>query len=203
MLDPITRIPFFMFQDREAGIDADASKEKGYEVPRIVTFILVTPHGHHGDPMEFIATEFIDRKIREAKSGMYNMVWAQEFKAALDAYKEGKALPRSGTPLATWERILKSRREGLSMRFPTVEDLAAVPDSSLGDIGLDGRVLRDLARGDIQAKKDLSPIVRELADAKEDNRRLQEQVDKLMQRMEKMEDDKPKRGRPSRELETT
>ena len=50
MLDPITRIPFFMFQDREAGIDADASKEKGYEVPRIVTFILVTPHGHHGDP---------------------------------------------------------------------------------------------------------------------------------------------------------
>ena len=100
-----------------------------------------------------------------------------------------------------WERILKTRRTQLAMRFPTVEDLAAVPDSTLGDIGLDGRVLRDMARLDIQAKKDLSPVVKELADANETIRRQQDQLDKLTNRLDALEssDDAPRRGRPRKE----
>lgn len=198
--DPMSRVPFFMFQDREHGIDADASAEHGYDVPRMVTFILVAPHGHKGDPIEFFADEFIERKTKEARDGRYDMAWVKEFKAGLELHREGKEIPRNGTPLITWERILKSRREQLARRFPTIEDLAAVPDSSLGEIGLDGRVLRDLARGDIQAKKDLSPLVKELADTKEENRRLQEQLTALSARMAAIEEDKPRRGRPRAEL---
>ena len=199
--DPMSRVPFFFFQDREHGADAEASKEKGYEVPKLVTFILITPHGHKGDPLEFMAEEFIERKAREARESRYDPAWVTEFKAGLAAHREGKEIPRHGTPLITWERILKTRREQLVRRYPTVEDLAAVPDSSLGDVGLDGRVLRDMARGDIKAKTDLSPVVKELADANEKNRQLQEQVNKLMLRMEALEnddDDKPKRGRPAK-----
>lgn len=198
--DPISRVPFFLFVDREAGIDPIASREAGYDVPRMMTFILITPHGHKGDPMEFFAEEFIERKKREVKEGRYDPVWVDEFKRGLEAYREGRTLPRSGTPMLTWERILKSRREQLAQRFPTVEDLAAVPDGSVQDIGMDGRVLRDKARADIQAKKDLSPVVQELADAKEDNRRLSEQLAKLTARLDAMEllDDKPKRGRPAK-----
>src|SRR4051812_34619896 len=173
---PEERVPFFFFQDREHGVDADASKEKGYDVPKMVTFILITPHGHRGDPIEFFAEEFIERKYKEAREGRYDNNWVQEFKAGLAAYRDGKELPRNGLPLITWERITKARREQLVKRFPTIEDLAAVPDSSLGDIGLDGRVLRDMAKGDIQAKKDLSPVVKELADSKETIRQLQEQM---------------------------
>lgn len=191
--DQLSRVPFFMFQNREHGADPEASKEAGYEVPRIVTFILITPHGHRGDPIEFFADEFIERKGREAKDGRYDHNWVSEFKAGLASFREGKEIPRHGTPLITWERILKSRRDSLVTRFPTVEDLAAVPDSSLGEIGLDGRVLRDMAKADIQAKKDLSPVVKELAETKEDNRRLQERLDTLTARLDAMEKDKPKR----------
>jgi hypothetical protein len=197
--DPMSRVPFFMFQDREHGIDAAASAERGYEVPRLMTFILISPHGHKGDPIEFFADDFIARKEKEAREGRYDMEWVKEFRKGLELHREGKEIPRNGTPLITWERILKSRREQLARRFPTVEDLAAVPDSSLGEIGLDGRVLRDMAKADIQAKKDLSPVVKELADTKEENRRLQEQLAALTARMDAMEEDKPKRGRPRAE----
>lgn len=199
MADP--RIPYFFFQEREHGVDQAASKELGYEVPKMQTFLLITPHGHKGDPMEFFADEFIERKGKEAREGRYDHSWVSEFKAGLAAHREGRELPRSGTPTLTWERILKSRREALVRRFPTLEDLAAVPDSSLGDIGMDGRVLRDMAKADIQAKKDLSPVVKELADAKEENRRLSELVAKLSARMDALDSDdeeKPRRGRKAK-----
>jgi hypothetical protein len=200
--DPMSRVPFFMFVDREHGADPEKSKEAGYEVPKLVTFILITPHGHKGDPIEFFADEFIERKGKEAKEGRYDHAWVAEFKAGLAAYRDGRSIPRHGTPLITWERILKTRREQLASKYPTVEDLAAVPDSTIGEIGLDGRVLRDMAKADIQAKKDLSPVVKELADAKEDNRRLQEQIAALSKRLDAMDEDKPKRRNKS-DLETS
>lgn len=199
--DPMSRVPYFFFKDREHGLDPEKTKELGYEVPRLVTFILVTPHGHRGDPMEFIADEFIERKGKEAKDGRYDHSWVAEFKAGLAAHKEGNTIPRHGMPTLTWERILKSRREQLAIRFPTVEDLAAVPDSNIGEIGLDGRVIRDLAKGDVQAKKDLAPVVKELADANETIRRQQVQLDKLTSRLDALEanEDAPRRGRPRKE----
>lgn len=190
------RIPYFDFIQREHGVDADKSAEAGYEVPRIVTFIRITPHGHKGDPMEFFAEDFIERKGLEAKAGRYDHSWVARFKEGLAEFREGRELPREGTPLLTWERILKSRREQLAARFPTLEDLAACPDSNLGEIGLDGRVLRDMAKAELQAKKDLEPVVRELAVAKEENRQLRQQLDRLAARLDALEDDKPKRGRP-------
>lgn len=191
------RVPFFMFQDREHGIDAEATKKLGYDVPKVVTFILISPHGHRGDPIEFFADEFIERKGKEAKNGMYDHEWVSEFKQGLALFREGKSIPRNGTPVITWERILKSRREQLAARYPTLEDLASVPDDALGNIGLDGRVLRDMAKADVQAKKDLSPVVKELADTKEENRRLQEQILTLSARLDALEsEDKPRRGRP-------
>ena len=197
--NPLERVPYFAFVDREHGENAEASKEAGYAVPKMVTFILITPHGHRGDPMEFFADEFLERKAKEAREGRYDHQWVQEFKQGLANHREGKEIPRHGTPLITWERILKSRREQLVKTFPTIEDLAATPDSNLGTIGLDGRVLRDMAKADIQAKKDLSPVVKELAETKEENRRLQEQIEKLIRRMDALDEDKHKRGRPLKE----
>lgn len=193
MQNPLSRVPFFRFETREHGADPEASKEKGYEVPKMVTFIIVLPHGSKGDGIEFIADDFIARKEKEAREGRYDPSWVAEYKKGLDAFREGKAIPRSGTPLITWERILKSRREQLAPMFPTVEDLAAVPDSTLGQIGLDGRVLRDMAAADIQAKKDLSPVVKELADTKEENRRQAELIEKLTKRLDALEEEKPRK----------
>lgn len=190
------RIPYFDFIQREHGVDAEQSAAAGYEVPKLITFIRITPHGHRGDPMEFFADDFVERKGKEAREGRYDHAWVAQFKNALAEYRAGRELPREGTPLMTWERILKSRREQLAAKFPTLEDLAACPDSTLGEIGLDGRVLRDMAKAELQAKKDLEPVVRELAIAKEENRQLRDQLERLAARLDALEDDKPKRGRP-------
>jgi hypothetical protein len=192
MADPMSRVPYFFFVDREHGANAEASAKAGYEVPNMVTFILITPHGHKGDPMEFMADDFIARKGEEARKGSYDPSWVAEFKTGLAAFRDGKEIPREGTPLITWERILKSRREVLARRFPTVEDLAAVPDSAVSDIGMDGRVLRDMAKADIQAKKDLSPVVRELANANETMRQQAELIESLTKRLDALEA-KPKK----------
>jgi uncharacterized coiled-coil protein SlyX len=180
------RIPYYSFYDVEMGEDFEKSKQLGYAVPRMVTMIKILPHGQRGE-IEFIADEYIARKEVEAQKGSFDKSWVQEFKHGLEEYRNGRSAPRSGTPLITYERILKSRRETLAKMFPTVEDLAAVPDSDLGSIGLDGRVIRDMARLDIQAKKDMSPIVHELADANETIRRQQDQIDRMTARLEKLE----------------
>jgi len=190
-----SRVPFFFFQDREHGVDAAESQRLGYEVPKVVTFIMVTPHGHKGDPMEFVADDFIARKDLEARAGRYDREWVKEFREGLALYREGREIPRHGTPLITWERILKSRRETLRVRFPTVEDLAATPDSSLSEIGMDGRVLRDMARADIQSKESLAPVVKQLADANETNRQLQDRLDQVTARLAALESEaEPRRG---------
>lgn len=176
------RIPFFTFKEIEFGVDAEQSRVKGYDVPMIKTFILITPHGHKGDPMEFVAQEFIERKEKQCREGTYQRQWVDEFKNGLESYRAGREIPRHGMYLMNWERILKRRREDLVTKFPTVEDLAAVPDSGLGEIGLDGRVLRDLARTEVQARVGLEPIVKELAETKEENRRLQEQMTSLLEK---------------------
>lgn len=185
--DASNRVPYFFFTERENGEDVERSKELGYAVPKMVTMIHILPHGSKGDPIEFYADEFIARKEVEARKGMYSAEWVREFKRGIESHREGTEIPRSGTPLITYERLLKSRRTELAKRFPTVEDLAAVPDSALNEIGLDGRVIRDLARADIQAKKDLSPVVKELAEANEMVRRQESIIEALEKRLEALE----------------
>jgi hypothetical protein len=193
LLEQESRVPYFFFTNEESGEDKEASEKLGYPVPKIVTYINVIPHGSKGATSVFIADEYIARKSKEAHEKRYDPKWVKEYKDGLALFLEGKAVPRNGTPLISYERIAKARREALAVQFPTVEDLAAVPDSSLGDIGLDGRVIRDLARGDIQAKKDLSPVVRELADANETIRRQEEQITKLSARLDVLEEVKTRK----------
>jgi ubiquinone biosynthesis protein UbiJ len=52
-----------------------------------------------------------------------------------------------------------------------------------------------MAKAELQAKKDLEPVVRELAVAKEENRQLRDQLERLAARLDALEDDKPKRHR--------
>ena len=184
---PVERVPYFTFEIREIGEDAEASKEKGYPVPKVIPFILITPHGHRGEPMEFAAEEFITRKEREAASGIYDPSWVKDFKAGFEAFLEGRVIPRDGIPTITWERLAKKRREQLAKLFPTLEDIAAVPDASITQlIGLDGRVIRDLALGDIQSRKTLEPVVAELAEMKETNRRLEDRNASLEEQIKQL-----------------
>ena len=189
------QVPPFNFSQREHGIDPEATAREGYEVPRLVTFIEILPHGQR-DPISFEAIPWLANKSREAADGRYNPQWVATFKNGYDEYLKGNEIPATGSPLILWERILKTRREALKGQFPTVEDLAACPDSNLGLIGLDGRYLRDIARADVQARKSMEPIVLELAATNEENRQLKERMDTLVRRLEALEAaGQTKRGR--------
>jgi hypothetical protein len=181
------RVPAFYFGPVEVGEDRAKSEELGYAVPKVETMIFIVPFDHKGDPLTFEANSFIARKKVEARDGRYDPSWVSEFERGFKEYNEGREVQRSGTPLFSFEKILKSRRMQLSKQFPTVEDLAAVPDSGLGLIGLDGRVLRDLARAEIQAKANLAPVVEELATANETIRKQEEMISRLEERLSALE----------------
>jgi hypothetical protein len=172
------RPPFVRFEDREVGIDPDASKEAGRQIPIMKALALVTPHGSK-DVVEKYAEQWLDEIAAKALRGDYPLEWSNLFRAQYDAWRKGNELPRTGTPILTWQMIaIKEQRTRLiALGITTVEDLAAVPDGGLGTVGLDGRYLRDLARGWLAEAKELGASAKEVADLKAENLRLSEKAE--------------------------
>lgn len=119
-------------------------------------------HGDKFSVTEKIADEWLAHIHTEALQGRYDATWVAQFKMEYEAFLKGNELPREGTPVRTWGAITREQGTRLiGMNITTVEDLAAMPDSGLGNLGLDGRYLRDLAKstleqaggGAVQAKK--------------------------------------------------
>ncbi len=134
------RIPFFSFKNKPYGEEM----RDGVPVDKIVTFIHIITHSRA--EVEEIADDFIAKKRNDAKNGRYEMSWVEEFAKGLAEFRQGREIPREGTPTITWRGLAESRREQLALTLPTLEDIAAVPDSSLGDLlGIGGREIRDKA----------------------------------------------------------
>jgi hypothetical protein len=189
------RPPFVRFDQAEFGVDPEASAKLGHDVPRMIHMAYITPHGSK-DVFEQPAEAWLTKIMAKAKQGDYKLEWARHFRAAFDEYLKGSELPREGTPLVHWSMIPSPtrRKQLVAAGIPTVEDLAAWPDASLGAIGLDGRYLRDIARGWITEAKDKGTYAKTLADAnariahlESQNERLEAQNNKLAQRLEALE----------------
>lgn len=72
-----------------------------------------------------------------------------------EAWKKQEEMPVNGTPLANWP-LIKSKRvlEQLRMiSIHSVEDLAEMPDSFLGNVGMGARELRDRAKAYVTMKR--------------------------------------------------
>lgn len=157
-------MPFVRFETKSYGRNEAASIASGVHVPNTATFIIITSHGSK-DSSDFIADEWLPRKRAEASRGAYNLDWVEHFEKQYKAWKEGHDLPRNGTPVLTWQAISPEQNARLrAIGYQVVEDLAALPDTSLGSIGLDGRHLRDLARAWLAEGKDKGINARAVAD---------------------------------------
>jgi hypothetical protein len=188
------RPPFVRFEEREMGIDQAASDEAGRPIPRVIVMACITPHGSK-DVVEKPAVEWIEQIHQKAMRGEYNPEWVQHFRAALQEWQRGNELPREGTPVKTWQPITREASNRLiALGITTVEDLAAFPDSGLGGIGMDGRYLRDLARGWINEAKDKGINAKALADANVEIDRLKAQNESLQARMARLEAQQPQRA---------
>jgi hypothetical protein len=199
------RPPYVRFEEREMGLDADATAAAGRPIPRVVFMACITPHGSK-DVVEKVAEEWLAQIKQKALAGDYPSEWLSHFELQYKEWRKGNDVPREGTPIRTWQMCTGEQRTRLiGNGITTVEDLAQFPDSGLGAIGMDGRYLRDLARNWITEAKDKGANAKALADAnveidrlKESNARLTERVDRLAARLEQ-EETQPARGRKGKE----
>jgi hypothetical protein len=198
------RPPYVQWEEREMGINVDATAAAGRPIPRVVNLALITAAGSK-DCHEAVADEWLAKIKRQALAGEYSTDWLKFFELSYEEWKKGNVLPREGTPIKTWAMATNEARKRLiAIGLTTVEDLAAVPDSTVTQqIGLDGRYLRDMARGWINEAKDKGANAKALADAnveierlKDSNAQLLERVDRLAARLEarEQERDEPRRG---------
>jgi hypothetical protein len=186
------RPPFVRFEMREYGAqdmpNPDGPELPKISVPKMTAFVCVTSHGSK-DSFEAPAESWLADKLNKAKKGEYPYEWYNHFKLAYAEWLKGNELPRLGTPIATWMMLpAKSVRDRIiSVGIATVEDLGAMPDSGLAQIGLDGRYLRDMAATWCAEAKDKGATAKELADVKAENQRLTAQNEELSNRFAAME----------------
>lgn len=198
------RPPYVDFEDRELGVNIEASKNAGRPIPRVVTLACITPAGSK-DRFEKVAEVWLDEIREKALRGDYPLEWSNFFAAKYAEWKKGNDLPREGTAIKNWQPITREQGVRLfALGIPTVEDLAAHPDSGLGMIGPDGRFLRDLAKGWINEAKDKGINAREIADLKARCTEQERTITDLRQKFASLEQqvtETPKRGpgRPRKE----
>jgi hypothetical protein len=197
------RPPFVRFEEREMGLNAEATAKEGRPIPRVVVMACITPHGSK-DCFEKVAEDWLQQIKQKALSGEYPVEWKNHFELQYSEWCKGNELPREGTPVKTWAMCTREASTRLvAAGITTVEDLAQFPDNGLGAIGMDGRYLRDMARSWLTEAKDKGANAKALADANikiaelsstvsEQSRR----IDNLMARLEN--EDRP-RGRPRKE----
>ena len=83
--------------------------------------------------------------VHEPVNDEHKMRWPKEYAA----FKAGRELPPEGTPLAEWPDSTMTKARVMELAFfniRTVEDLAAVHDNALGNLGMGARELREKAR---------------------------------------------------------
>ena len=183
--------PFVRFEYMEYGVNAEASAAAGRPIPSVRPFALIMQHGSK-DCVEKDAEEWLAQIKRLAIEGRYNAEWVARFELQFKEFCTGNELPREGTPIRTWpapkrEQVFRL----LALGITTVEDLAAVPDSGLGNIGLDGRNLRDLARNFIEAGTGNAAMAKKLADAEQKARDQGEQIERMAARLAELEANAP------------
>lgn len=198
-------MPFVRFFTKDYGRNESASKECGVHVPLRATFIEITGHGSK-DCSEFIAEEWLPRKRAEASRGAYNMEWVEHFEKQYEGWKKGHEVPRQGTPILTWQSITPEQNARLrALNYQVIEDLAALPDNALGTLGLDGRVIRDMARAWLAEGADKGKNTQLIGEQTAKIESQQAQIDQLLAAINELKMQLPEKrgpGRPRKELES-
>jgi hypothetical protein len=195
------RPPFVRFEEREMGLNPEATAKEGRPIPRVVVLALITAHGAK-DTHEKVADEWMAQIKQKALAGEFPLEWKNHFELQYAEWKKGNELPREGTPVRTWQMCTREASSRLiAAGITTVEDLAQFPDTGLGAIGMDGRYLRDMARSWITEAKDKGANAKALADANiriaELSATVSEQSRRIDNLMSRLETDEPRpRGRP-------
>lgn len=175
MLDPTTGIDFRKageYEDRTIPIFAVEaiqnnfrSEQEGRPVYDDVEMVRIIIPGDR-------RTEVYER----VNSGHRERYWVQ-----YQAFKDNVEAPVSGTPIEEWPPLSPAAAKNLRyLNIRTVEALASVSDTVLGEIGMGARELREKAQQWLASVSDVRPA---LAAAKADNDALREQLQQMQAQM--------------------
>lgn len=192
------RPPYVMFE-RVAIEDREASVEAGHYVAMNVDMAFITPAGSK-DRIERRVSDWFAYLAQEVDNNRFPRAWLQEFKAAYEAWKEGKEIPVNGTPIVAWPVASPAQVKMLTeMHILTVEDLAAANEEAVGRLGMGGRALKDRAVLWLSSSEDKGKLVEELnalrLEKKESDvqlKKLEETVKSLTKELEKLQKENKK-----------
>jgi hypothetical protein len=116
------------------------------------------------DRTERIVTEWFAQLQQQVAEGRFPREWRTEFMAAHAAWKEGRELPLSGTPILTWPVASPAQVKSLlDAKVRTVEDLAQANEETIAMLGMGGRALKDKAVSWLQSANSTGKVTEELA----------------------------------------
>ncbi len=169
--------------------DEEASVEAGRPIYVDREFIKIIPVGDKNT--------VICRPVRHKEEGGVppdTIRWAAKY----EAFKRTGEVVNEGTPLEQWPILKKSQVMTMkAANVHTVEQLAAVSDANLSNLGMGARELQQKAISFLAAAKDGSGLEK----LHKENENLRIQLEALKNEIRAMGENKPKRGRPAKEDE--
>lgn len=180
------RPPYVRWEIR-AVEDRTASLAAGAYVAKDVDYAIIMRPGSK-DTVEKEARVWLNEIKAKARENMIPATWPAAFEASYKMWKEGEEMPPNGTPIKTWPPLSPAQSQMIIRAgILTVEDLANLPDSELGIIGIGGLGLKQKAQSWLQSKNSLAE---ENAALKVRTAELEGQVAAMMADLQKLKEAK-------------
>lgn len=173
------RPPYVTFETKGEE-DRQASIEQGHYVAKDVDYAVITPQGSK-DRIERNVKEWFDQLGQQVRENRIPQEWVTAFRGAYTAWKEGRELPLTGTPILTWTVAAPHQVKALlDAQIRTVEDLAASNEESIARLGMGGRALKEKAVSWLTSAGSHGKVTEELAALKVAKESAESQVNKLL-----------------------
>jgi hypothetical protein len=162
MLANEARPPYVVFETK-AVEDREESIKTGHYMTKDIDFAVITPQGSK-DRIERDAREWLANLQDQVREGRLPREWAKEFNDSYIAWKEGREIPLTGTPVLTWPVASPAQVKSLlDLRVKTVEDLALANEETISRMGMGGRALKDKAVAWLSSARSTGKTTEELA----------------------------------------
>jgi hypothetical protein len=179
--------PAYVRFEMRAVEDKPASEAKGMYVAKDVEFAIVTPC-YSKDELHFRADKWLAQMDENVRNNRMPLEWANQYKRAYQAWKEGQELPLDGTPIKGWAVISPAQQENLiRLHIRTVEDLAGINDDAIRQIGMGAVNMKQKAAAWLSQAHDKGPATMEIARLTKQTEVQAGQIEKLTSQIEELE----------------
>lgn len=143
--------------------DRAASIREGRYVATTEDRAYVTPSGGKDEVVRNVQDWFgyLDQAQKES---FIDPKLVRFYRQSYDAWREGRELPSSGTPIMTWQILTPEQRSRvLAANIRTVEDLAEADERAIARVGMGARMLVMQAKEWLRVARDTGSVSSEIA----------------------------------------